>query len=233
MVVAKAMKALLGAALGTTLAATVVAEDLRMGVASEPSSIDPHFANLDPNLQVARHIFDHLMTFDRRLELKAGLATSWKPINDTTWEFKLRPGVTWHDGSPFTADDVVFTFQRVPQVPNSPSPFTSLLVGKKIAKVDDLTLRIITDKPYPLVPNDLARVLIVSRKHGENAATADYNSGKAAVGTGPYRFIEWLAGDRIVLQANPAYWGGKPRWDRVLIKPIKSAPTRVAALLNR
>lgn len=213
------------------LPATLAARELTVGLASEPSSIDPHYHNLTPNNALARQVFDRLIMPDEKQVLKPGLAVSWKALDDLTWEFKLREGVTWHDGSPFTADDVVFTFERAPEVPNSPSSFGTYLKGKTIEKLDDFTVRIKTETPYPLMPNDMSTFSIVSRKHGEGAGTEDYNSGKAAIGTGAYKFVEWVPGDRIVLARNDDFWGEKPEWEKVTIKPIKSGPARLAALL--
>ncbi|MEM7775560.1 MAG: ABC transporter substrate-binding protein [Pseudomonadota bacterium] len=210
---------------------TAQAKDLTIGLASEPTSIDPHFHNLTPNSALAMHMFDALVIFDEKQQVTPGLAVSWKTIDDLTWEFKLRPNVKWHDGSPFTADDVVFTFNRAGNVPNSPSGFGTYTKGKTAVKIDDLTVHIKTAKPYPLMVTDLTTFGIVSKKHGEGATTADYNSGKAAIGTGPFKFVEYVPGDRIVLQANENYWGGKPKWDKVTLKPIKSGPSRVSALL--
>ena len=207
------------------------AKSITIGLASEPTSIDPHFHNLSPNNALARHLFDRLVLTDSNQKLIPGLAVSWKPINDTTWEFKLRDGVKWHDGSPFTADDVVFTFTRAVNVPNSPSGFGTYIKGKTAVKIDDLTVQIKTEKPYPLMPNDMSTFSIVSKKIGENATTQDYNSGKAAIGTGPYKFKEYVPGDRIVFVRNEDYWGDKPEWETVTFKPIKSAPSRVAAML--
>jgi peptide/nickel transport system substrate-binding protein len=99
----------------------VGAQTLTIGLKAEPSSIDPHYHNLTPNNAMARDIFDRLIMPDKTQQLKPGLAVSWTPINDLTWEIKLRQGVKFHDGSPFTADDVVFTFGRAQNVPNSPS----------------------------------------------------------------------------------------------------------------
>jgi peptide/nickel transport system substrate-binding protein len=168
---------------------------------------------------------------DENQRLGPGLAVSWKPINDTTWEFKLRQGVTFHDGSPFTADDVLFTFERAPNVEASPSSFALYTKGKTLKKIDDYTLHIITPKPYPLMPNDVSTIYIISKKNGMGAKTADYNSGKATIGTGAYKFNEWIPGDKLVIEKNPNYWGKKAQFDRVIFKPIKSGPTRVAALL--
>ncbi len=213
------------------LPGTLAAKELTVGLASEPSSIDPHYHNLTPNNALAREIFDRLIMPDDKQVLKPGLAVSWKAVDDLTWEFKLREGVKWHDGSPFTADDVIFTFGRAPDVPNSPSSFGTYLKGKTIEKVDDLTVRIKTAAPYPLMPNDMSTFSIVSKKHGDGAGTEDYNSGKAAIGTGAYKFVEWVPGDRIVLERNDDFWGDKPEWEKVTIKPIKSGPARLAALL--
>jgi len=214
-----------------TFSAPVLAKDLKIGLASEPTSIDPHFHNLTPNNALARHLFDSLVDTDTNQKLIPGLAVSWKAINDTTWEIKLREGVKWHDGSPFTADDVVFTFDRAVNVPNSPSSFGTYIKGKTAEKVDDLTVHIKTAKPYPLMPNDLSTFVIVSKKNGEGASTEDYNSGKVAIGTGPFKFKEYVPGDRIVYVRNDDYWGDKPAWETLTLKPVKSSPSRVAALL--
>ena len=222
---------LLGAVAAVLLAGNVGATDLRVGLKLEPSSIDPHYHNLSPNNACARHIFDRLVQTDDKQRLHPGLALSWKPLNDTTWEFKLRQGVKFHDGSPFTADDVLFTFERAPNVEASPSSFALYTKGKTLKRIDDHTIHITTERPYPLMPNDVAIINIISKKHGEGAKTADYNSGKAAIGTGPYKFVEWVPGDRLVIEKNPDYWGEKAAFDHVVIKPISSGPTRVAALL--
>ena len=207
-----------------------LADEITMAVKTETSSIDPHWQTLIVNIQIDRHIFDHLIEFGDNMELSPGLATSWKALDDTTWEFKLREGVKWHDGSAFTADDVVFTWKRMTEVPNAPNPFGQYVRGKAIKKIDDFTVHVTTEQPNPLMLTDVAQFAIVSKKHGEGATTADYNSGKATIGTGPYKFVEYVSGDRIVLEANPDYWRGPPKWDKVTIKPIKAGPARVAAL---
>lgn len=207
------------------------AEDLTIGLSSEPSAIDPHYHNLGPNNMIAYHMFDRLIHQNEKQQLQPGLATSWKPINATTWELKLREGVVFHDGNPFNADDVVFSFERAPNVPNSPSSFATYTKGKTVKKIDDYTIHITTEKPYPLVPNDISTVSIISVEAGTDATTEMYNAGTATVGSGPYKFAEYVPGDRIVLEANADYWGAKPKWDKVTFKPIKSGPSRVAALL--
>ena len=185
----------------------VSAAEIKVGLAAPPSAIDPHFHNLSPNNSLLGHIFDRLVLQDPSQALIPGLAESWKAVDDTTWEFKLRKGVTFHDGSPFTADDVLCTFKRAPNVPNSPSSFGLYLKGKTAEKVDDHTVLIKTATPQPLVPNDLSTIYIVSKSAGCEAKTEDYNAGKAAVGTGPFKFAEYVPGDRIVMTANDKLLG--------------------------
>ncbi len=213
------------------VAATAAAQELRIGLANEPTAMDPHYHNLSPNNSLLSHVFDSLVGQDDRQRLTPDLAESWKAIDATTWEFKLRKNVKFHDGTPFTADDVIFSFERAPNVEGSPSSFGIYAKGKQFIKIDDHTLHVKTAAPYPLMPNDVSQVFIISRKHGQGAKTPDYNSGKAAVGTGAYKFVEYTPGNRIVLQRNDPYWGEKPAWQRVVFRGIKSDPSRVAALL--
>ncbi len=229
---AKAIKATvvaIGLGLGVLPAA---AADLRIGLSAEPTSMDPHYHTLSPNIALHQHIFDQLIYTDAKQKLVAGLAESWKVLPDgITWEFKLRQNVKWHDGTPFNADDVLFTFERVPTVPNSPGLFSYATKGKTLTKVDDHTVHISTGAPSPLTPNDVSAIFIISKKSGTGATTPDYNSGKAAIGTGPYKFTEYVPGDRIVVAKNDDYWGKKAAFDKVTFKPIKTGPARVAALL--
>jgi peptide/nickel transport system substrate-binding protein len=195
----------LAIAAGMVLFATASSsQELKIGLSAEPSAMDPHYHNLTPNNSILSHVFERLIATDEKQRLLPGLAESWKVVGDTVWEFKLRQNVKWHDGSPFTADDVVFTFQRAPNVPNSPSSFAAGVKGKTVTKVDDHTVRISTEAVAPTLPNDVATIMIVSKKHGEGAKTEDYNSGKAAIGTGPYKFTKFTPGDRIEFERNDA-----------------------------
>jgi peptide/nickel transport system substrate-binding protein len=213
-------------------AQAVYAQDLSIGLGADVTSIDPHFHNLTPNNNVGNHIFDTLVAKDARGRLTPALAESWRTIDDLTWEFRLRKGVKFHDGSDFTAADVVFSLDRVPSVPNSPSPFTtySKQITEKIV-VDPYTVRLKTAAPYPLMANDMSTIMIVSSRAAKGASTEDFNSGKAAVGTGPFRFVRWQKGDRIELARHEAYWGPKAPWSRATFRIITSDPTRVASLL--
>jgi len=211
----------------------IAAEELKIAVAADVTSADPHFFNLFPNNNVAEHIFDKLVQMDPDSKMIPGIATSWKTIDDKTWEFKLRKGVKFHDGSELTAEDAAFSIDRVAQIPNSPGPFvayTKAIIGKEI--VDPYTIRFKYAAPYPLAPNDLSTIYIVSKKVATGATTEDFNSGKAAIGSGRYKFVRYVSGDRIELARNDAYWGEKSPWDKVTFKIIKNEASRVAALLS-
>lgn len=209
------------------------AAPLTIGLAADVTSADPHFHLYVPNQNIADHVYDRLIHRDDRLFTAPGLALSWKPVDDLTWEMKLRPNVKFHDGSPFTADDVKFSIERVPTIKDSPGLMTTYTRAiAAIEVVDPLTIRFRTARPYPLVPNDLSIIPIVSRKAAANAATADFNSGKAAVGTGPYKFVRFARGDRIELVRNDNYWGGRPAWETVTFRIMTNDASRVAALLS-
>lgn len=225
------------------------AADLKIGLSAEPSALDPHYHNLVPNNAMAKHPFNALVEQDENQRLEPGLAESWKAIDDTTWEFKLRKGVKFHDGSAFTAKDVVFSLCRVPKVPNSPSAFTIYMKAvESVQTPDDHTVIMKTATPYPLLPTDLSTIQVIASSTGKLSgplvfkkdgcegvesypSTEDFNSGKAMVGTGPFKFKEFVKGDRIVMTKNPDFWGEKAPWDTVTFRPILSDGPRVAALL--
>ena len=205
---------------------------LTLGNAAVVTTIDPHYHNLGPNNALGMHIFDRLVDRDGVARPYASLAESYRAISDTLWEFKLRRGVTWHDGKPFTADDVVFTFGRVPDVPNSPGGFGGFLRSiERVEVIDSHTLRIHTRQPHPLLPLDLASVSIIARHAAEGASTEEFNGGRAGIGTGPYRLAAWRSGDRVELVRNENYWGPKEPWARVNVRFLLNDGARTAALL--
>ena len=223
-----ALAALLG---GTALSAS--AQQLTMGLAAEQSSIDPQFSRTGNNQNTSNMIFEELVKFDRNLQISPGLATEWTNLDPLTWQIKLREGVTFQDGSPFTADDVIFSLERAPNVPNSPAPYTDMVSNiDKLEKVDDLTLKITTKIPDPALIEDIGRVFIISKAASDGKATEDFNAGTAAIGTGPYKFVSWTPGEDLKLAAYDGYWGEKPEFKDVDIKFISNDAARVAALLS-
>jgi peptide/nickel transport system substrate-binding protein len=229
----KALRWLLGMVVALFLSAAVSAQTLRVAVEAGPTSNDPHFHSLIANIAFSRHVFEPLVVQDHQQNLTPGLAVSWRVLDPLTWELTLRPDARWHDGAPFTADDVVFSLGRAGNVPNSPSSFAVYTRPiRALETPDPLTVIIRTSEPTPLLPNYLSLVMIVSRKHGENATTADYNSGRAMVGTGPYRYVAWVPNQALTLERNDAYWGPRAAYARVEFRGMAAAATRVAALLS-
>lgn len=220
------------------VAMPAAAQELRIGLKAEASALDPQYHNIGPNNQIALHLFDPLVARDAHQLPVPALALGWKALSETVWEFKLRPDVKFHDGSPFTAEDVVFTFERAAKVPNSPSPFT--MVTRQITRmeiVDPLTLRLSTAAPAPLLPLDLSGLPILSHKAAAGAApegktTDELNRGDGLVGTGPFQFVEWKRGKELVLARNDSYWGPKPAWVKVTFRQLTDPAARVAALLK-
>jgi len=209
--------------------------ELRIGVAADVTSMDPHFLNLQPNVNVSWHVFDALTHVNEDARLIPGLATSWRAVDATTWEFKLRRGVKFHDGTDLTAEDVVFSIERTFQVPNGQfRTFTQRIVGKQI--VDAHTLRLTTATPYAMVPYDLNSVFIVSKKAAAGARPEDFDSGKAMIGSGPFRFVRFARGDRVELARNDRYWenssGQDGAWEKVVFRIVPTDPARLAGLLS-
>ena len=209
----------------------VQAQALRIGLSAEPSSIDPHYHNLGPNNGLARHVFETLVNQNANQGLIPGLAESWRTLDDTTWEFKLRRGVKFFDGTEFTADDVIATYRRVPNVPRSPASFAQFISGMSFEKVDSHTLLVKTKAPAPLVPTFLSTITLVSKTCAESMSTEDFNALKCQGGTGPLRYTEFRPGDRVTLSRNPNYWGKPAAWETVTFRFQTSGPTRVASLL--
>ncbi len=218
--------------MATLLAAAAAhAETLTLAVPAPVTSIDPHYHTLTPNESLDSSIFERLVEMDATSHLKPGLAESWRLVDDHTWEFKLRRA-KFHDGTEFTAADVAYSIDRIPRVRNSPASFqiyTRPIIGMDI--VDDRTIRLRTAGVYPLLPTDLTQVFIIPHTLGPDAATEDFNSGKNAIGTGPYKFVSYRPGDRTELERFDGYWGEKPRWDHVTYRVISNDAARTAALL--
>lgn len=211
------------------------AQTLTIGLPAGPQSMDPHFSNSGSHAEAMKHVFDTLVWAGNDLTPEPRLAESWRPVNDTTWEFKLRKGVKFHDGSEFTADDVKFSVERIPNV-SGPTPTTAMIRRvKEVRAIDPYTVQIVTNGPAATLPNDLNRLFVVSAKAAKSfssreTANAGFNSGTATIGTGPYRFVSWTPKEQLVLERFDAYWGQKQPWQRVLLKEITNDASRLARL---
>lgn len=202
---------------------------LKVGAASGVNSLDPHFHNESPTNSANANIFDGLVNLDKDLNPYPALAESWKVVNDTTWEFKLRQGVKFHNGNAFNADDVVWSFTRCKT--GEKSGFKgSISAIKAIEKVDDFTIRVITNKPFPILLQKLSYLRIMDKEFASQLT--DEELGLKPVGTGPYKLVKWSRGQSLILEANPDYFLGKPAIDKVELKPLTNDSARVAAMLS-
>ncbi len=209
---------------GSSFAAT-----LNLGMASEAVSLDPYYHNETATSSVLSNIFDTLIRFDADYNLVPGLATSWKALNDTTWEVKLRKGVTFHNGNPFNADDVIFSFDRVKNWERSgfKGKVTSI---ESFEKKDDYTVIFHTRGPYPLFPRKVTYVRILDKEFC--ADKSPELLGTSAMGTGPYSVVKWIKGASLTLASNQSYWAGVPEFEKVIFKTLSNDSTRVAAILS-
>ena len=194
------------------------AQTLRWAPRGDVLSMDPHVSLETTTINVNALIHDGLVEIDAHDRIVPALATSWTVVEPMLWRFKLRRGVRFQDGTPFTADDVVFSMERAGRIPNSPAPFSGSVRGiAGMTVVDAHTIRFRTKQPTPEFIEQIGRVYIVSKKVAEGKRSEDFTSPAVAVGTGPYKLREFVPADHLTLVRNDAYWGKKPAFDNVTI----------------
>jgi peptide/nickel transport system substrate-binding protein len=205
---------------------------LTIGMGGVPTGYDPHYHSTNNNNAQLRQIFNPLIDIDTQGRPFGVLAESWRVVDDLTWEFRLRDGIRFHDGTPFSPEDIAFTLARVPTIPNSPGPFTTQVRPiSRVEIVDARTVRLHTAAPTPFLERDIAQVMMLSRTIHANAQLADFNAGRALVGTGAYRHVALSLGERHEIARNPNFWGDRPAWDRVVTRFVTNPGARSAALL--
>ena len=197
--------------------------------AAEVNTLDSAKHNSTTDMNYAIQVFDMLYYRDEQGIPQPRLSLSHRMINETTWEFKLRKGVKFHDGSVMTAKDVKFSIDRItdPQTKAFYAPYYSTI--KEVKAVDDSTIQIITKGPDPLLLKRLSMNLYIfpSDLIKEKGADVFFQH---PVGTGPFKFVSWTRNDRMVLEANEGYWDGAPKVKRLIIRPVPEAATRLAEL---
>ena len=226
------------AVLGGSLPAA--AKTFRYANQGDALSMDPHSLNESLQLNFLANIYEPLVGRGKKLELVPALATDWKQTAPTVWRFNLRKGVQFHDGTPFTADDVIFSYNRA----RSDTSDVKTYVGavKEIRRVGDHAVDIVTNEPFPILPDVISLWMMMSKKWSEeNRATVPVDKRKGventasfkANGTGPFRLRAREPGIRTTLQRNLNYWGKiESNIEDVVFTPIGNASTRVAALLS-
>jgi peptide/nickel transport system substrate-binding protein len=212
---------------------------LVVGQVAEPQALDPHAVTAVNDFRILMNVYDGLVRYaSGTLEVEPALATDWEISEDgTVYTFTLRDGVSFHDGSPFDAEAVVFNFERMlnedhPYHDTGPFPLSFFFSAvESVEAVDDTTVRFTLNAPYAPFLSNLAYPtgLIVSP-----AAVMEHGAefGRNPSGTGPFSFVEWRSNEAVVIERNADYWDGAPELEAVIFRPITDANTRVAEMLS-
>jgi peptide/nickel transport system substrate-binding protein len=232
---------MLGVAGAMALPTLAFSQELRIGFSADALVLDPANHRNRATETIIRNMYDGLLTRDSDMNVLPELAESWTQIDATTYEFKLRAGVTFHDGSAMTAEDIKFTFDRLTQenaMGGQTSPRQSLLGPlKEVVVIDDLTVHLILDTPWPILPAMLPFQEMVSKSFVESVGTDGMTD--QVNGTGPFKLVEWRKGDSVIMERFDGYYGGADGIapvgnacvERVIFKVIPENASRVAALL--
>jgi peptide/nickel transport system substrate-binding protein len=202
---------------------------LVVGLSSDISTLDTQYHNIRVNYIVGWHLYDNLVYRDQNtLKIGPHLAESWKLIDDNTWEFKLRKGIKFDDGEPFNAESVKFTIERGkdPKCPQRPS----ISWVKEVKIIDDHTVRLISENPYPVALERLSNFQMLPAKWLKEKGTEHFTTH--ANGTGPYRLKEWKRGIHVILEAKENYWKGASAIKTIMFRPIKEISTQISELLT-
>ena len=202
---------------------------VRVAINASLSTMDPQKQGNMIDMGILINMFD-MLTMVRNNQLVPWLATEWHSVDDLTWEFKLREGVTFHNGEPFNAEAVKFSIERL-LAPETASPIVELRYVTGVEVVDEYTVRIVTQEPDPLIPAKVSLFggVMVPPKYIQEHGDAYFASHP--VGTGPYKFVSWQRDGSLVMEANDDYWGGRPAVDRIIVDAIPNDASRIAALL--
>ncbi len=222
------------------VAGTVSAKTIRIGNQGDALSMDPHSLNESLQLSVTGNVYEPLVGRNKDLSLAPVLATKWSQPSPSVWRFELRKGVQFHDGTPFTADDVIFSFARAAGDGSDMRSYTNDF--KEVRKVDDFTVDIETKTPFPILPDVISLVYMMSKKWSEaNGAAKPVDRRKGientasfkANGTGPFRVRERQPGVKTTFTRSGNYWGKvEGNITEVIYTPIGNDATRVAALIS-
>jgi peptide/nickel transport system substrate-binding protein len=233
-------KALCAAAsLAALLVAPVQAQTLRWAAQNDILTLDPHSQNHATTNAILQHSYEPLVRYNAKYEIEPALATKWTYVSPTQVRFELRKGVKFHDGTPFTADDVVFSYTRIKQPQGTMGIYVSGV--NEVKKIDEHTVDFIMAAPNPVLLRNATSFFIMSKAWAERnktATTQDYKNkeenfaSRNAMGTGPYRITAWTPEQRVTMTRNDDWWDKHTgNVKEVVYTPIKSDPTRVAALL--
>lgn len=203
---------------------------ITVGLTGEPVTLDPQKSPDRLTNILLTNIFDSLVVHDAQMNLAPGLATEWKAIEPTKWQFKLRQGVKFQNGEPFDANAVKFTVERFLD-PNVKSPMlANVKTITNVEVVDPYTVNLVTKGPDPILPVRMSELygVMLPPKYFKEVGESEF--AKKPIGTGPYKVAEWVKDERLVLEGYTEHWRGAPKLTKVTLRPIKEAASRVAAL---
>ena len=202
-------------------------DTLTVALVSHAPTLDPHMHFERVGILVNINMFDSLLHRSTKLQFEPSLATSWKAVTDTQWEFKIRKGVRFHNGDVLTPADVKYSFDRVLDQTKKSPQYGNIRAIKEVKVVDAETVHIITDKPFPLLLERLVFFPIVNKKHVETVGDQAFGT-TSPVGTGPWKFVEWKRDQLIRLEAFDQHWRGKAPFKHLIFRAIPETATQVA-----
>jgi len=227
-------------ALSLLAGAAAHAVPLRWAATNDVLTLDPHSQDHATTHAILQHAYEGLTRYDAKWQVEPCLATKWTAVSPTQMRFELRRGVKFHDGTPFTADDVIFSFNRIRQPQGTLQIYVSGI--KEIKKVDDYTIDLMLDAPSPILLRNLVDFRIMSKAWAEKNKSTNIQDFKAkdenyasrnVMGTGPYKITAWVPDQRITMTINKDWWDKNTgNVTELTYLPIKSEPTRAAALLS-
>jgi len=212
-----------------SLASAQAQDTLVVALVSLPDTLDPHMHFERVGILVNINMYDSLLHKNTKLEYEPSLATSWKALNDTTWEFKLRKGVKFHNGGVMTAEDVKYSFDRVLDQKKKSPQYGNIRAIKDVKIISPDTIHLVTDKPFPLLLERLVFFPIVPKQHIEKVGDQAFGD-TAAVGTGPWKAVEFKRGQHIKLESFDQHWRGKPPFKHLVVRAIPEVATQIAEL---
>ena len=201
--------------------------EITIVLAADPATLDPQVSEDFNGRAINENVYESLLARDSEMNIGPALATEYSQVDETTWEFKLREGVSFHNGQPFNADAVVFSIKRIIDPALASDQINNFQTIVDAVAVDDMTVNVTTNGADPILPARMTVLMIVEPTNAQGDAQAFATN---PIGTGPYKFVRWDRGVEVVLEANPEYWGGAPTIQTVRWRPILEESTRLAAL---
>ena len=236
----KKITSFMAVALLATIASTAQANTIKWSMKGDSLTLDPHEQNEGPTTMVSRQIYEALVTRGLDMSIEPQLATGWTIENPTTWVFTLRKGVTFHDGSPLTASDVVFSFNRAKSKTSDFKEYIDSVTSVEAVGADKVKL--VTEGPNPILLNQISNIFVMSEawsKANNSAVPGDFNADEKtfassnANGTGPFKITLREQDTKTVFEKNDGWWGTvEHNLNRIELFPIANSATRVASLLS-